>query len=787
MRLTDKRYAGPAELGDDRLPAGPAPGKKSLVDARYMPLQRKSKGPAAGGQADLPQPPGGGSPLPGDVRGKMETSFGADFSGVRVHEGPQAEDASAVAYTQGQDIVFAPGTYQPGSSQGQQLLGHELTHVVQQTNGRVAEPNAGGAPINEDPGLEAEADQQGERAARGDKAAVAGASRGVQRKVRARVIQRWKGRRTGKAFGKGLINAVIPVFSVKDFRDNWRKTRKGANPVYGESSSLRALVRLKEFSALVVALATAAATIMGIASVIAPPVAFVAGLCGLIATLAHAVTFVLRFFTVLALRNRIKTLRENGEIAAMREAEKEKWAELGGMIGNGIGVLFGGLGGAFTATTSGADNAKAIFGGENLMENMTEKISKKSAKNAFATGFGQIGNSLADVTGAKTEYEGGKKADTLGTIEAKSKITPKALKAAKKSLRKTLKPVKKDTEDGQKQQSEALDPKLAQDLTEKIGQAKEQGGNLEQKGQEVGNANPEKHVEGGDPNKLSDNDLKKLEQVDGESEGTESKGGGNEDKTDEKETDEKETDETKTEDGEQKSQDEQPNEGEQKKSQGEQKKSTEEDNNLEQQKQQLQQQQREGRDLEKSEKKQVDDQTGEDHEQKPQNDEQPNETKEKGKEDGGTDHEDSEHDENETTETSQKQETKKPTEQLPQVQKKSRPGVVQRKRSAHVVQRKLGFRRSRKSKSEKKKKPSWFRRKIIGRVKKAVAKAKDRLMRKMAKLFGIGKHADSAAKDVEKAKAGVGPAIAAEEQAREAAKETSDVVQEAHKKLDEKD
>ncbi len=758
MRLTDKRYAAPAELGDDRLPAGPAPGKKSLVDARYMPLQRKSNGPGAGSQADLPQPPGSGSPMPGDVRDKMESSFGADFSGVRLHESPQADDVSAVAYTQGQDIVFSPGAYQPASSQGQQLLGHELTHVVQQTNGRVAEPNAGGAPINADPGLEAEADQQGERAARGDSASVAGASRGVQKKARGRVIQRWRGRRTGKAFGKGLVNAVIPVFSIKDFRDNWRKTNKGANPVYGESSSLRALVRLKEVAALIVAFATAAATIMGIASVIAPPVAFVAGLCGLIATLAHAVTFVLRFFTILALRNRIKKLKENGQIVAMREAEKEKWAELGGLIGNGIGVLFGGLGGAFTATTSGADNAKAIFGGENLMENMTEKISKKGAKNAFATGFGQIGNSLADVTGAKTEYEGGKKAERLGPVEARPQIKPEDLKKAIKGLRKTLKPVKKEAEDGQREESEAMDTKLATEVSDKIVKAKEKGDELEQKGKEVGNANPEKQVEGGDPNKISKSELKKLDEVDGESEGTESKGDGEdkEDKTDENETEGKSTGE----DDEKKPQDEQPNESEQNKSQGEQKKSTDEDGNLEKQKQQLQVQQGEGGDLEQGEQ---------------------------GKEDSDTDHEDKEHDETDSTQPSQKQETKKTTEQGQQVQKKSRAGVVQRKRSARVVQRKLGFRRNRKSKPEKKKKPSWFRRKIINRVKKAVAKARERLMRRMSKLFGIGQHADSAAKDVEKAKAGVGPAIAAEQQAKEGAKETADVVQEANKKLDEKE
>jgi len=43
----------------------------------------------------------------------------------------------AQAYTQGTDIHFAPGQYQPSSQGGQELLGHELAHVVQQADGRV--------------------------------------------------------------------------------------------------------------------------------------------------------------------------------------------------------------------------------------------------------------------------------------------------------------------------------------------------------------------------------------------------------------------------------------------------------------------------------------------------------------------------------------------------------------------------------------------------------------------------------------------------------------------------
>jgi hypothetical protein len=63
---------------------------------------------------------------------------GADFASVRMHEGPQVTDMGAAAYTQGADIHFAPGQYQPGSQGGQELIGHELAHVVQQSQGRVS-------------------------------------------------------------------------------------------------------------------------------------------------------------------------------------------------------------------------------------------------------------------------------------------------------------------------------------------------------------------------------------------------------------------------------------------------------------------------------------------------------------------------------------------------------------------------------------------------------------------------------------------------------------------------
>jgi hypothetical protein len=76
-----------------------------------------------------------GQPLDSGTRTFMESRFGYDFSGVRVHSGTAAEqsarDVHAFAYTVGRDIVFGAGRFAPGTHDGRRLIAHELTHVVQ--------------------------------------------------------------------------------------------------------------------------------------------------------------------------------------------------------------------------------------------------------------------------------------------------------------------------------------------------------------------------------------------------------------------------------------------------------------------------------------------------------------------------------------------------------------------------------------------------------------------------------------------------------------------------------
>ena len=77
-----------------------------------------------------------GQPLDSDTRARMEPRYGYDFSKVRIHTDAQSMESAralgAKAYTLGSQVVFGRGRYSPSALEGQRLIAHELTHVVQQ-------------------------------------------------------------------------------------------------------------------------------------------------------------------------------------------------------------------------------------------------------------------------------------------------------------------------------------------------------------------------------------------------------------------------------------------------------------------------------------------------------------------------------------------------------------------------------------------------------------------------------------------------------------------------------
>jgi hypothetical protein len=102
----------------------------------------------------------------------FEPYFGYDLREVSLHIATSASESArmlhARAYTVGSDVVFARGAYNPGTPSGQQLLAHELVHVIQQAEGaawgiqRQAVPDApsdAGAPPDAAPPTQADLDK----------------------------------------------------------------------------------------------------------------------------------------------------------------------------------------------------------------------------------------------------------------------------------------------------------------------------------------------------------------------------------------------------------------------------------------------------------------------------------------------------------------------------------------------------------------------------------------------------------------------------------------------------
>lgn len=79
-------------------------------------------------------------PLDPTTREHFERRLGYNFASVRVHRDHAADESArelgALAFTNGRDIVFRAGHYEPHTERGRRLLGHELAHVVQQDSGR---------------------------------------------------------------------------------------------------------------------------------------------------------------------------------------------------------------------------------------------------------------------------------------------------------------------------------------------------------------------------------------------------------------------------------------------------------------------------------------------------------------------------------------------------------------------------------------------------------------------------------------------------------------------------
>ena len=151
---------------------------QALADARFAPVAQLAGGPeeelvqgkfaSAQLQPQLQQAPrANNTGLPDQLKSGIESLSGLSMDHVRVHyNSSQPAQLNALAYSQGSEIHVAPWQ--------EQHLPHEAWHVVQQAQGRVRPTMQmkDGVPVNDDPGLEREADVMGTKALEGGHRAV---------------------------------------------------------------------------------------------------------------------------------------------------------------------------------------------------------------------------------------------------------------------------------------------------------------------------------------------------------------------------------------------------------------------------------------------------------------------------------------------------------------------------------------------------------------------------------------------------------------------------------------
>lgn len=203
----------PVRKSSDHVPVAPGANELSAVRpraSRSRPaggLLRPSQVPAPGTaawQAGSPSSAGPrahdglkdpGQPLAAPVKQEMEARLGADFTQVRVHTGSAARASTAAlnahAYTLGSDVVIGDG------GADRHVLAHELTHVIQQSQGPVAGTLRGNGLRVSDPSDHDEqaAEANAARVMRADPPARQAAKSGTGSALGAPVVQRMLRRR----------------------------------------------------------------------------------------------------------------------------------------------------------------------------------------------------------------------------------------------------------------------------------------------------------------------------------------------------------------------------------------------------------------------------------------------------------------------------------------------------------------------------------------------------------------------------------------------------------------
>ncbi len=164
LEADEELKGSPAQLeADEELKGSPAQ-LEADEELKGSPAQLEADEELKGSPAQMvAEPRRNNTGLPDNLKTGIESLSGISMDGVKVHyNSSQPAQLNALAYAQGTDIHVAPGQ--------EQHLPHEAWHVVQQAQGRV-KPTMQmkqGVAVNDDPGLEHEADVMGAKALQGD-------------------------------------------------------------------------------------------------------------------------------------------------------------------------------------------------------------------------------------------------------------------------------------------------------------------------------------------------------------------------------------------------------------------------------------------------------------------------------------------------------------------------------------------------------------------------------------------------------------------------------------------
>jgi hypothetical protein len=154
------------EEEDEELQMKPLADSIQRVEEEDEELQMKSAVGGGEASADLEAAiagaRGSGQALDASLRQPIEQAFGADFSGVKIHTDAQSDTLNrslqARAFTTGKDVFFKQGEYNPQSRSGQELIAHELTHVVQQGAAGIGAAGSSTVQMWRSPGLKIQRD-----------------------------------------------------------------------------------------------------------------------------------------------------------------------------------------------------------------------------------------------------------------------------------------------------------------------------------------------------------------------------------------------------------------------------------------------------------------------------------------------------------------------------------------------------------------------------------------------------------------------------------------------------